>query len=42
MWDRFVQEYDEVFKLSRRKFIPPNFAEIRHVVNIAQVCSCTE
>eukprot|EP00967_Tisochrysis_lutea_P036944 scaffold44506_cov19-Tisochrysis_lutea.AAC.1 len=31
------QEYDEVFKLSRRKFIPPNFAELRHVVNIAQV-----
>uniref|UniRef100_A0A6S8JCL5 IMP-specific 5'-nucleotidase 1 n=1 Tax=Dunaliella tertiolecta TaxID=3047 RepID=A0A6S8JCL5_DUNTE len=34
--DAFL-EYDEVFKLSRRKFIPPNFAELRHVVNIAQI-----
>jgi IMP and pyridine-specific 5'-nucleotidase len=31
------REYDDVFALSRRKYIPPNFAELRHVVNIAQV-----
>lgn len=33
------REYDAVFALSRRKYIPPNFAELRHVVNIAQVRS---
>lgn len=32
------QEYDEFFALSRRKYVPPNFAEMRHVLNIAQVC----
>ena len=32
------QEYDEFFALSRRKYVPPNFAEIRHILNIAQVC----
>mmetsp|Transcript_10107 Transcript_10107/g.30241 ORF Transcript_10107/g.30241 Transcript_10107/m.30241 type:complete len:652 (+) Transcript_10107:260-2215(+) len=31
------QEYDEFFALSRRKYVPPNFAEMRHVLNIAQV-----
>jgi IMP and pyridine-specific 5'-nucleotidase len=31
------REYDSVFHLSRRKYIPPNFAELRHIVNIAQV-----
>lgn len=31
------REYDAVFALSRRKYIPPNFAELRHIVNIAQV-----
>lgn len=31
------REYDAVFALSRRRYIPPNFAELRHVVNIAQV-----
>ncbi len=30
-------EYDGVFALSRRKYIPPNFAELRHIVNISQV-----
>eukprot|EP01018_Ginkgo_biloba_P021435 Gb_01195 [translate_table: standard] len=34
---RSLQEYDEFASLSRRKFVPPNFAEIRHVLNIAQV-----
>lgn len=33
------REYDAVFALSRRKYISPNFAELRHVVNIAQVGS---
>lgn len=30
-------EYDEFFALSRRRYVPPNFAEMRHVLNIAQV-----
>ena len=30
------QEYDEFFALSRRKYVPPNFAELRHILNIAQ------
>lgn len=32
-------EYDEFFALSRRQYVPPNFAEIRHILNIAQVHS---
>lgn len=31
------REYDEFFALSRRRYVPPNFAEMRHVLNIAQV-----
>ena len=31
------KEYDEFFALSRRRFVHPNFAELRHVLNIAQV-----
>lgn len=40
------REYDEFFALSKRQFVPPNFAEIRHILNIAQVgglvllCAC--
>jgi IMP and pyridine-specific 5'-nucleotidase len=34
------REYDEHFSLSRRRFVPPNFAEIRHILNIAQVRHC--
>jgi IMP-specific 5'-nucleotidase len=30
------KEYDRHFTLSRRRFVPPNFAEIRHILNIAQ------
>ena len=30
------KEYDEFFALSRRRYVPPNFAELRHVLNIAQ------
>ena len=29
--------YDDFFALSRRRYVPPNFAEMRHVLNIAQV-----
>lgn len=32
-----LTEYDHFFALSRRRYVPPNFAEIRHVLNIAQV-----
>jgi IMP and pyridine-specific 5'-nucleotidase len=38
--DAFL-EYDEFFALSRRKYVPPNFAEIRHILNIAQVDICS-
>ena len=31
--------YDDFFALSRRRYVPPNFAEMRHVLNIAQVGS---
>ncbi len=31
------REYDATFHLSRRKYIPPNFAELRHILNIAQI-----
>jgi len=30
------REYDEFFALSRRRYVPPKFAELRHVLNIAQ------
>ena len=30
-------EFDQFFALSRRKYVAPNFAEIRHILNIAQV-----
>ena len=36
--DAFI-EYDEFFALSRRQYVPPNFAELRHILNIAQVRS---
>jgi len=42
---RFVDafhEYDEVFSLSRRRYVAPNFAELRHILNIAQVHSSAE
>lgn len=35
-------EYDEFFALSRRQYVPPNFAEIRHILNIAQVHSSAD
>lgn len=35
-------EYDAVFSLSRRQYVPPNFAELRHILNIAQVHASAE
>ena len=32
-----LAEYDEFCALTKRKYVKPNFAEVRHVVNIAQV-----
>lgn len=32
-----LAEYDQFSGLSRRRYVPPNFAEVRHVLNIAQV-----
>eukprot|EP00250_Pteridium_aquilinum_P006963 c16778_g1_i1 orf=141-1703(+) len=37
-----LQEYDHFSSLSRRKYVPPNFAEIRHILNIAQVHAIAE
>ena len=39
--DAFL-EYDEFFALSRRQYVPPNFAELRHILNIAQVHSSVD
>ncbi|XP_024536496.1 IMP-specific 5'-nucleotidase 1 [Selaginella moellendorffii] len=39
---RAFHEYDEFASLSRRRYVPPNFAEIRHVINIAQVHAIAE
>lgn len=36
------QEYDEFASLSRRRYVPPNFAEIRHILNIAQLHASAE
>ncbi|KAH7622210.1 putative IMP-specific 5'-nucleotidase 1 [Nannochloris sp. 'desiccata'] len=35
-------EYDEFFALSRRQYVPPNFAEMRHILNIAQLHASSE
>jgi IMP and pyridine-specific 5'-nucleotidase len=35
-------EYDQFFALSRRLYVPPNFAELRHILNIAQVHASAE
>lgn len=32
-----LREYDEFSSLSKRKYVLPNFAEVRHILNIAQV-----
>lgn len=37
-----LQEYDQFSCLSQRKYVPPNFAEIRHILNIAQVHAIAE
>jgi len=34
---RAFREYDAFFALSRRRYVAPNFAEIRHILNMAQV-----
>ena len=39
--DAFL-EYDEFFALSRRQYVPPNFAELRHILNIAQLHASAE
>jgi IMP and pyridine-specific 5'-nucleotidase len=39
---RAFQDYDEFSSLSRRRYVPPNFAEVRHVLNIAQVHAIAE
>ena len=36
------KEFDQFFALSRRKYVPPNFAEIRHILNIAQVAQLSQ
>eukprot|EP01023_Acetabularia_acetabulum_P009260 TRINITY_DN14113_c0_g2_i3.p1 TRINITY_DN14113_c0_g2~~TRINITY_DN14113_c0_g2_i3.p1 ORF type:complete len:550 (-),score=115.46 TRINITY_DN14113_c0_g2_i3:1005-2654(-) len=36
------KEYDKFTALSRRIFVPPNFAELRHILNIAQIHASVE
>ncbi len=31
------QTYDEKYSISKRKFVPPTFNEIRHILNLAQI-----
>lgn len=33
-----LHEYDTVYAIKERKYIPPSFNEIRHILNLAQVC----
>lgn len=35
-------EYDEFAHITRRKYIPPNFAEIRHILNLSQLHAVAE
>lgn len=37
-----LDEYDSFSHLTQRKFVKPNFAEIRHILNIAQVRAITD
>ena len=32
-----LAEYDEFCALTKRRYVRPNFAEVRHIINIAQV-----
>ena len=34
---RALREYDGHSSLMERQFVPPNFAEIRHILNLAQI-----
>jgi len=34
---RALEEYDGMSSLMERQYVPPNFAEIRHILNIAQI-----
>ena len=34
---RALGEYDEFCALTKRRYVRPNFAEVRHIINIAQV-----
>ena len=31
-----LAEYDEFCALTKRRYVMPNFAEVRHIINIAQ------
>jgi hypothetical protein len=31
-----LAEYDEFCALTKRRYVRPNFAEVRHIINIAQ------
>jgi len=37
-----LAEYDSFSHISQRRYVPPNFAEIRHILNIAQVRASAE
>ena len=37
-----LEEYDMFSHISQRRYVPPNFAEIRHILNISQVHASSE
>jgi len=37
-----LEEYDLFSHISQRRYVPPNFAEIRHILNISQVHASAE
>ena len=38
--DRLPHRYDGVFKLSVRRHVKPCFADLRHILNVAQLSAC--
>jgi hypothetical protein len=35
-YSKALAEYDEFCALTKRRYVMPNFAEVRHIINIAQ------
>jgi hypothetical protein len=39
-WAEAVRRYDGVFRLSVRRHVKPCFADLRHILNVAQLSAC--